>query len=821
MSMEKVASSPAVSNTDGWSDEDVALSENEVAALNVALGVGMSVSANSEDVAERHTVADLSSIVPSNDRLMSVVRLQPVLEAPEAGETGSIGSGVSDEPGQSFTDKVASFYIGGDDNFSPRDDKTTSPRQSVVGPRLVPVGDEKKGGLTAMEFTPPDGGYGWVVAFSACFINLWIVGVTKSYGVLYIEIRNSFPEASAYHTSWLPSLLSTVGLLIAPITGTLCRRFTSRKVSFVGGILCFLGLVLGSLAHNMNQLIFSMGLLTGLGAGLTTTPGILIVSLYFEKRRTFASAICVSGNALGGFFLPPLVDYLLVTYGFRGTLMLLGAMQLHICVASMLYRPITHHAIVQAIDQQNQEEEENNGTVPKDKLVPQIPASPLPKPAQRPLDSSPKTPVTRSRALWQKMMRRRRLSSTTSAEAAELQRQVSFLRSASMMNSIPDLTQYARSWAVNPDANSMGSRSSMRTGFAMGSKSSLFNTTNSKLSLSRLPIFAEHPSVLRLSDEDGRVTSARFLRGSARRLSSQSRVAPVVLPEVRTQLNRQTSIRTVQSRIMTSVLESETEDKENLVRPFTEDKNDFTENGMATADNLGLKQEEQEVEVKRPNCCVICCANFCDCSLFKDALFLTMAFSVFFMSCGAPFSTFFLPAYAVSVEIPSSLVPKMLSISAIFDLIGRLGMGFVSDLGFIKTHHIYFVSGMMAAIAVLLMPHMTTFGSLTAVLSVYGFGVGSWFVMIPPMLAQHHGAAQLASSYGLVRLFNGIMNFISPQFNGLLFDLTKDYVVLYVFMGTCMVVAAVMVLVLVPLVQHCRDILARRQEDDYVIKNPA
>nr|XP_053641724.1 uncharacterized protein LOC128695230 isoform X2 [Cherax quadricarinatus] len=816
MSTEKVASSPTVSNTDGWSKEDVTLSENEVDALNVALCVGMSATTNnSEDVTEKHMVGDVTSIVPS------VIRLQPVLEAPEAVENGSIGSGVSDEPGQSFTDKVASFYIGGDEAFSPRDDKISSPRLSVVGPRLVPVGEDK-GKVTAIEFTPPDGGYGWVIAFSACFINLWIVGFTKSYGVLYLEIRRTFPEASAYHTSWLPSLLSTVGLLIAPVTGTLCRRFTSRKVSFVGGFLCFLGMMLGSLASSMTQLILSVGLLTGLGAGLTTTPGILIVSLYFEKRRTFASAICVSGNALGGFFLPPLVDYLLTTYGFRGTLMLIGAMQLHICVASMLYRPISHHAIVQAIDQQNQEEEEEtNGSVPKDKLVPQIPASPLPKPAQRPVPSSPNTPITRSRALWHKMMRRRRLSSTTSAEDAELQRQVSFLRSASMMNSIPDLTHYARSWAVNPDANSMGSRSSMRTGFTMGSKSSLFNTTTSKLSLSRLPIFAEHPSVLRLSDEDGRVTSARFLRGSTRRLSQSSRVAPAALPEVRTQLNRQTSIRTVQSRIMTSVLESEKEDKENLVRPFAEEKGEYDETQMTTGDNLGLKQEEQEVEVKRPNCCVLCCVNFCDCSLFKDALFVIMALSVFLISCGAPFSLFFLPAYADTVDIPSSLVPNMLSISAIIDLVGRLGMGFVSDLGFFEITHIYAVTGLMSAVAVLLMPHMTSFASLTGILALYGFGVGSWFVMIPAILAKHHGAAQLASSYGLVRLFNGVMNFISPQFNGLLFDLTNDYVVLYTFMGSCMVTASLMVLLLVPLVVRCRELLARRQEDDYVIKNPA
>lgn len=61
---------------------------------------------------------------------------------------------------------------------------------------------------------------------------------------------------------------------------------------------------------------------------------------------------------------------------------------------------------------------------------------------------------------------------------------------------------------------------------------------------------------------------------------------------------------------------------------------------------------------------------------------------------------------------------------------------------------------------------MTTFASLSVTLGVYGYGIGAWFVLIPTLLAKHHGAARLASSYGLVRLFHGLMNFISPQISG-------------------------------------------------------
>lgn len=67
------------------------------------------------------------------------------------------------------------------------------------------------------EFVPPDGGYGWVVVIAACVVNMWIVGFIKSYSLLYLEIINEFPDSSAYHASWIPALLSTIGLLTGEI----------------------------------------------------------------------------------------------------------------------------------------------------------------------------------------------------------------------------------------------------------------------------------------------------------------------------------------------------------------------------------------------------------------------------------------------------------------------------------------------------------------------------------------------------------------------------------------------------------------------------
>lgn len=63
-------------------------------------------------------------------------------------------------------------------------------------------------------FVPPDGGYGWLVAFAAFLVQFWITGLLKSFGVIYMEIMLLHPTASASIASWIPAILSTLGLVL-------------------------------------------------------------------------------------------------------------------------------------------------------------------------------------------------------------------------------------------------------------------------------------------------------------------------------------------------------------------------------------------------------------------------------------------------------------------------------------------------------------------------------------------------------------------------------------------------------------------------------
>lgn len=110
---------------------------------------------------------------------------------------------------------------------------------------------------------PLDGGYGWFVVFGAFSVQFWVAGLVKSYGVLFVEILEVFPNSSTAVASWIPAILSALCLALAPLSSALCQRFSCRSVVFVGGLFCALGLTLSSFAKNIYHLLFTFGILTG------------------------------------------------------------------------------------------------------------------------------------------------------------------------------------------------------------------------------------------------------------------------------------------------------------------------------------------------------------------------------------------------------------------------------------------------------------------------------------------------------------------------------------------------------------------------------
>ncbi|KAG1664866.1 Monocarboxylate transporter 12 [Nymphon striatum] len=145
------------------------------------------------------------------------------------------------------------------------------------------------------------------------------------------------------------------------------NRFGYRPVQLVGSFVAFIGVFSSYFVRNADILIFTFGILQGVGFGICFVPNISIVSHYFKKHRAMANGIALSGGPLGSFLLPPLIEYLLVEYTLRGTHFIMAGIVLHMFVFSslMLEPPYTPPVGLQIISgvQKNDTYEVNDTTV--------------------------------------------------------------------------------------------------------------------------------------------------------------------------------------------------------------------------------------------------------------------------------------------------------------------------------------------------------------------------------------------------------------------------------------------------------------------------
>jgi MFS family permease len=119
----------------------------------------------------------------------------------------------------------------------------------------------------------------------------------------------------------LPYTLTMVGFGIGGIImGRLADRFGVAIPVTIGAFGLGAGFVAAGMSDNLLQFALAHGLLIGLlGCSTTFAPLVADTSLWFNRRRGIAVAICASGNYLGGAVWPPILQHFFDTVGWRQT----------------------------------------------------------------------------------------------------------------------------------------------------------------------------------------------------------------------------------------------------------------------------------------------------------------------------------------------------------------------------------------------------------------------------------------------------------------------------------------------------------------------
>lgn len=177
-----------------------------------------------------------------------------------------------------------------------------------------------------------DSRYAWwrllvvVVIMTVGSAGMWVLGVGLPPQQADFGIGRS--AASMPYTAMMLGF-GAGGILM----GRLADRFGITVPVILGAIGLGAGFAAAGWVTDHTAFVIVHGLLIGLlGVSCTFSPLMSDTTLWFERRRGVAVAICASGNYLGGAIWPPVAQYFIELYGWRATYIGLGIT----CVSIML-----------------------------------------------------------------------------------------------------------------------------------------------------------------------------------------------------------------------------------------------------------------------------------------------------------------------------------------------------------------------------------------------------------------------------------------------------------------------------------------------------
>jgi len=110
------------------------------------------------------------------------------------------------------------------------------------------------------------------------------------------------------------------------LAGRLQDKLGPFKISLVGCILLTAGFLLSSRTDSLTYLIVCFGIVVGIGNGFGYATPIPVMAKWFPDKRGLAVGLAVAGYGGGSAIFGPLANlYLIPTYGWRTTFVILGA----------------------------------------------------------------------------------------------------------------------------------------------------------------------------------------------------------------------------------------------------------------------------------------------------------------------------------------------------------------------------------------------------------------------------------------------------------------------------------------------------------------
>ncbi|XP_043464177.1 monocarboxylate transporter 12-B-like isoform X2 [Leptopilina heterotoma] len=571
---------------------------------------------------------------------------------------------------------------------------------------------------------PPDGGWGWVILTSAVLVNVLIPGTVKSFGVLFVEFLEVF-QASPTTASWMPALCYFLYSSLGPLSSVLSMKYSYKTVTMVGGAFAASGMMFSYFATSVPYLYVSYGIMVGIGAGLTCPVSVYIVTEYFQKYRGFANGMCISGSCFGAIILPPLLQHLLNTVGYRGAVLIMGAITLNSVLCGLLYHPVERHMkripitsekcgvdnkaltldessadITQSTNEENAKQISNQSIISADKINPTI----------------------REKDLNNKSLQ---LDRVINSEELILQ---------------PE--KLDNKWCLQLNQNQ---------------------------SISIEVPMERYRKISRAEDK---------FTDSTTRITKTIEMSTSQMNEI----NRENSFFTASAQEKFTSLPIDDTPKSRVPRIFKSlcskqfaSKKNYNDEKSCEAN---FDPEKQDLPKKK---------KFFDLSILRDPIYLVILISNSTSAISNTNFMILLPSYAIAEGFDKNSAALLLSIVSALDLIGRIGGASLSDINFIPKYY-YFVGGLgVSGIALALLPMFSSYRMLSFFCGLFGISSGTYIGITTVVLADMLGADRLSSSYGIALFVNGVLQLLGPPILGSIYEQTGTYKPIFLALGIILI----------------------------------
>ncbi len=162
-----------------------------------------------------------------------------------------------------------------------------------------------------------------------------VCGVFYTYGVFFKPILNEFGWSRAV-TSGAYSLSFVSFGLLSIFMGRLNDRFGSRIVSIICGSFMGLGYLLMSRIEAVWQIYLFYGFIIAVGFSIYV-PLLSTLARWFIQRRSLMTGVAMSGIGVGVIIMPPISGWLISTYGWRESYIIMGVIVLVSVVIAALF----------------------------------------------------------------------------------------------------------------------------------------------------------------------------------------------------------------------------------------------------------------------------------------------------------------------------------------------------------------------------------------------------------------------------------------------------------------------------------------------------